>query len=407
MGQNPKGNLVVGQSGGPTAVINSSLRGVIDESRRHTEIKGIYGMLNGIEGLLNENLIDLRRQPPTTIRGLSSTPSAALGSCRFKLATNDYTRILEVLRAHNIRYFFYIGGNDSMDTSHKISQLAEKEGYELCIIGVPKTIDNDLEVTDHSPGYGSVARWVAVSTMEAGLDTAAIGVVDKVKVIEVMGRDTGWITAATTLGKRSEDDPPHLIYVPEVAFNHDKFVEDVRTVYDRLGFCVVTVCEGLKDESGKSLVESKSVIYTDAFGHKQLGGVGDYLCQLVATRLNLKARFDKPGTIQRVSMVLASKVDLKEAYTVGQAAVRQATKGENDKMVTLVRASSRTYRCATGLVELEKVAAATKAMPRDFINREGNGITEEYRRYAMPLIGGPLPEYIKVKKVFVPKKLRT
>jgi 6-phosphofructokinase 1 len=243
--------------------------------------------------------------------------------------------------------------------------------------------------------------------MEAGLDSAAIGVVDKVKIIEVMGRDTGWITAATTLGKTSEDDPPHLTYVPEIAFNHDRFVEDVKKVYDRLGFCVVTVCEGLRDESGESLVESKSVIYADAFGHKQLGGVGDHLCQLVATKLNLKARFDKPGTIQRVSMVLASKVDLKEAYIVGQVAVKQATKGETDKMVTLVRASSRTYRCTTGLVELEKVAAATKAMPRDFINREGNGITQEYRRYAMPLIGDPLPEYVKVKKVLIPKKLRT
>jgi 6-phosphofructokinase 1 len=405
MAEKLRGNLVVGQSGGPTAVINSSLQGVIEEARRHTEIKGIYGMLNGIEGLLDENMIDLRRQPRLTIKGLSSTPSAALGSCRYKLATNDYTRILELLTAHNIRYFFYIGGNDSMDTSHKISQLAEKEGYELHVIGVPKTVDNDLEVTDHSPGYGSVARWVAISTMEAGLDTVAIGVVDKVKVIEVMGRDTGWITAGTTLGKRSEDDAPHLTYVPEVAFIDDRFVEDVRKVYDRLGFCVITACEGLKDESGKSLVESKSAIDTDAFGHRQLGGVGDYLCQLVSTKLNLKARFDKPGTIQRVSMALASKVDLKEAYAVGQAAVKQATKGETDKMVTLVRAPRRRYRCTTGLVELEKVATATKAMPRDFINREGNGMTQEYRRYAMPLIGDSLPEYVKIKKVLVPKKL--
>nr|MDO8099048.1 6-phosphofructokinase [Candidatus Njordarchaeota archaeon] len=407
MAEKLSGNLIVGQSGGPTAVINSSLEGVIEEARRHPEIKGIYGMLNGVEGVLSENMIDLRKQPASTIKGLSSTPSAALGSCRHKLSPDDYTKILNVLRAHNIHYFFYIGGNDSMDTSHKISQMAGKENYDLWVIGIPKTIDNDLEVTDHSPGYGSVARWVAVSTMEAGLDTAAIGIVDKVKVIEVMGRDTGWITAATTLGKRSEDDPPHLIYVPEVPLNHDKFIEDVKKVYDRLGFCVVTVCEGLKDESGSPLVESKRAIDTDAFGHKQLGGVADYLCQYVASKLNIKARFDKPGTIQRVSMVLASKVDLKEAYTVGRVAVKQATMGETDRMVTLVRAPGKAYRCTTGLVALEKVASATKAMPRNFINKEGNGMTEEYRRYAMPLIGDPLPEYVKLKKVLVPKKLRT
>jgi 6-phosphofructokinase len=399
------GNLIVGQSGGPTAVINSSLQGVIEEARRHPEIKGIYGMLNGIEGVLNENIIDLRKQLGLTIKGLSSTPSAALGSCRHKLSPDDYAKILNVLRAHNIRYFFYIGGNDSMDTSHRISQIAGRESYDLRVIGVPKTIDNDLEVTDHCPGYGSVARWVAVSTMEAGLDTAAMGIVDKVKVIEVMGRDTGWITAATTLGKRSEDDPPHLTYVPEVPLNHGRFIEDVKKVYDRLGSCVITVCEGLKDESGSPLVESKKAIDTDAFGHKQLGGVADYLCQYVASKLNLKARFDKPGTIQRVSMMLASKADLKEAYTVGQEAVRQATKGETDKMITLVRAPSKSYRCTTGLVGLEKVANATKAIPRNFINKDGNGMTEEYRTYAMPLIGDPLPVYVRLKKVLVPKKL--
>jgi 6-phosphofructokinase 1 len=297
-----RGNLVVGQSGGPTAVINSSLAGVIEEARRHSEIKEVYGMLNGIEGILNEKMIDLRMEAKSTVERLTSTPSAALGSCRHRLAPEDYTKILNVLRAQNIRYFLYIGGNDSMDTSHKISQIAQKEGYELRVIGVPKTIDNDLEVTDHCPGYGSVARWVAVSTMEAGLDTAAIGIIDKVKVIEVMGRDTGWITAATTLGKSSEDDPPHLTYVPEVSFNNDRFLEDVKRVYERLGFCVITVCEGLKDESGESLVSSERAIDTDAFGHRQLGGVADYLCQLTASKLDLKARFDKPGTIQRVSM---------------------------------------------------------------------------------------------------------
>jgi 6-phosphofructokinase 1 len=401
-----KGNLVVGQSGGPTAVINSSLAGVLEEARRNSQIREMYGMLHGIEGVLNENLIDLKKEEQSTIRGLTSTPSAALGSCRHKLSPEDYIRILSVLQAHDIRYFFYIGGNDSMDTSHQVSQVCQKEGYELRAIGIPKTIDNDLEATDHSPGYGSVARWVATSTMEAGLDTAAIGIVDKVKVIEVMGRDTGWITAATTLGKRTDDDPPHLIYVPELPFDQDKFAEDVKKVYDRLGFCVITACEGLKDENGKFLV-SKSAIDADAFGHKQLGGVADHLCQIVSTRLGLKARFDKPGTIQRVSMALASKVDLKEAYMVGQAAVRQATNGETDKMITLVREPTKTYRCTTSIVELDRVANATKLLPREFINADGNGTTEMFQNYATPLIGDPLPEYVKLNKIPVPRKIGT
>ncbi|WXG43663.1 MAG: 6-phosphofructokinase [Promethearchaeati archaeon SRVP18_Atabeyarchaeia-1] len=401
-----KGNLVVGQSGGPTAVINSSLAGVVEEAKKYSHISEIYGMLYGIEGVLNEDLVDLRKESESTIRGLTSTPSSALGSCRHKLDPEDYARILNTLRAHDIRYFFYIGGNDSMDTSHRISQISQKEGYELRVIGVPKTVDNDLKATDHSPGYGSVARWVATSTIEAGLDAAAIGIVDKVKIIEVMGRDTGWIAAATTLGKRSEDDPPHLTYVPEIPFNDEKFIEDIRSACSRLGFCVVTACEGLRDESGEPVVASKRSIDTDAFGHRQLGGVADYLCQLVASRLNLKARFDRPGTIQRVSMALASKVDLKEAYLVGQVAVKQAVKGETDRMITLVREPSSSYRCTTGLVELEKVANSTKSLPRGFINNEGNGMTEEFHRYAIPLVGDPLPEYVKLNKIPVPKKVR-
>jgi 6-phosphofructokinase len=401
-----KGNLVVGQSGGPTAVINSSLAGVVEEAKKYSHISEIYGMLHGIEGVLNEDLVDLRKESESTIRGLTSAPSSALGSCRHKLDPEDYVRILNTLRIHDIRYFFYIGGNDSMDTSHRVSQISQKEGYELRVIGVPKTVDNDLEATDHSPGYGSVARWVATSTIEAGLDTAAIGIVDKVKIIEVMGRDTGWIAAATTLRKRSEDDPPHFTYVPEIPFNDEKFIEDIRSAYSRLGFCVVTACKGLRDESGEPVVASKRTIDTDAFGHRQLGGVADYLCQLVASRLNLKARFDRPGTIQRVSMTLASKVDLKEAYLVGQVAVKQAVKGETDRMITLVREPGSSYRCTTGLVELEKVANSTKSLPRGFINNEGNGMTEEFHRYAIPLVGDPLPEYVKLNKIPVPKKVR-
>jgi len=400
MAKKLKGNLIVGQSGGPTAVINNSLCGVIQEAQKHSDIENIYGMVHGIQGLLEENIIDLGRQKAGVIEGLRSTPSAALGSCRYKLQDEDYEKILHIFKKYNVRYFIYNGGNDSMDTAHKVGELAKSEGYELRCMGVPKTVDNDLGFTDHCPGYGSVGRWNAIATRDAGRDTEAIGIVDNVKIIETMGRNTGWITASTALGKDSEDSAPHLVYLPERVFDEEKFLADVESVYSRLGYALITVCEGLKDKDGKYLTASDRGIYSDAFGHKQLGGVADYLCNVVADNLDIKARFDKPGTIQRMSYLCMSQTDAEEAYMVGQAAVENAIEAATGYMVSLVRESNNPYKCTTGLVALEKVANAEKPVPDEFINEAGNFVTEAYIEYAKPLIGD-LPEYVRLEKIAV------
>jgi len=394
-------NLLVAQSGGPTAAINSSLCGIIVEAMQTGKVGGIYGAINGILGVLNEELVDLRQEDPTTILNLRKTPSAALGSCRYKLSERDYTKLMEVFAAHNISYFLYAGGNDSMDTAHKVAQLAAERNYDLHVMGVPKTVDNDLMVTDHCPGYGSVARFNAIAVRDSGLDTEAIYTTDTVKIVETMGRDTGWITASTALGKDGPDSAPHLIYLPERPFVSGKFLEDVKSVYDRLGRVVICVCEGLKDENGEYLKASTKQIDTDKFGHVQLGGVADYLVNLISENLNLKARYDKPGTIQRVSMICASQIDLDEAYRVGQVAISKAVDGESDKMVTLVRKGNDPYECETGLVDLEKVALRTKKVPDEFINKESNFVSQKFLEYAKPLIGGPLPEYAHLKKKMV------
>ncbi|MDQ7844475.1 MAG: 6-phosphofructokinase [Armatimonadota bacterium] len=392
-----RGKLVVGQSGGPTAVINASLAGVIQEAVQHEEITGIYGMRHGVEGLLREELIDLEAESAETVELLKHTPSAALGSCRHKLEEADYGRLLEILRAYDIRYFLYIGGNDSADTSHRLARLAQQEDYELRVIGIPKTVDNDLVGTDHCPGHPSVARWLAVSVRDAGLDTEAIGVVDTVKVIETMGRDTGWITAATALARTHEDAAPHLIYLPERPLRREQLLTDVEAVYRRLGHVVITVCEGQKDERGRYLAASTRAVDVDRFGHPQLGGAAAVLCDLIATELKLKARFDKPGTIQRVSAVLASPVDVEEAWRVGQAAVEQAVAGQTDQMVVLRRERDEPYRSGIGLVPLETVANRVRPVPDEFIAPAGNDVTEAYLRYIRPLIGGPLPAYARLR----------
>lgn len=397
-----RGNLIVGQSGGPTAVINSSLAGVVLEALEHEAIEEIYGMVHGVEGLLREEMLDLGRQSAATIEGLRSTPSAALGSCRHKLVGADYERLLTILRAHAIRYFIYIGGNDSADTAWRLGRLAADRGYDLRVMSVPKTIDNDLIETDHCPGYGSIARWLAIAVRDAGLDTEAIGVVDTIKVIETMGRDTGWITAATALARDHGDAAPHLIYLPERPFGRDRFLGDVERVYRRLGHAVITVCEGLRDEQGEYLSASGRGVDVDRFGHKQLGGVAGVLCAMIADGLGVKARWDKPGTIQRVSMLAASPVDLEEAYQVGRAAVRHAVEGRDGAMVTLVRESSDPYRCVTGLAPLERVANAERTVPDAFIAPDGSDVTEAFLAYARPLIGDRLPSYARLERSRVP-----
>jgi 6-phosphofructokinase 1 len=285
-----------------------------------------------------------------------------------------------------------------------MGKLAAERGYELRVMSVPKTIDNDLVETDHCPGYGSVSRWLAIAVRDAGLDTEAIGVVDTIKVIETMGRNTGWITASTALARDHADAAPHLIYLPERPLIRDRFLADVDRVYRKLGYAVITACEGLKDDRGQYVTASGKAVDTDKFGHKQLGGVAATLCDMIAEGLKIKARWDKPGTIQRVSMLAASPLDLEEAYTVGREAVRHAVEGRDGHMVTLARESNDPYRWTTGLAPLEKVANAERKVPDEFISPEGNDMTEAFLAYARPLIGGPLPAYARLEMARVPQR---
>ena len=399
------GKAVFAQSGGPTAVINSSICGAIEEARKHKEIVAMYGSIHGILGVLHENMIDLNRESPRTISLLRQTPSSSLGSSRYKLKEEDYDRILKVLAAHDIRYFFIAGGNDSMDTANRVFKMAREGGYELSVMGLPKTVDNDLPITDHCPGYGSVARWLALSVRDAGLDTEAIYTSDTIKVVETMGRNAGWITAATALARQQPNDAPHIILLPEIPFSRDKFLSDVERVYRKLGYALITCCEGLRDENGDYLTASQRSLDTDRFGHRQLGGVGETLCGIIADGLKIKARADKPGTIQRVSALLASPVDVEEAYATGAQAVKHAVEGKSGWMVTLEREPGAEYACKTGIVSLEEVANREKKVPREFINAEGTGVTGAFLEYVTPLIGSPLPEYARLEKHFVKKRL--
>jgi 6-phosphofructokinase len=398
------GNMVIGQSGGPTAVINSSVCGAVQEATRHDAIAEIYGMLHGIQGLLQEDLVDLRREDPATVEGLKRTPSAALGSCRYKLSDQDYQQVVEVCRAHNIRYFFYIGGGDTMHNTHQIGQLAAAGGYEMRVMGIPKTIDNDLALTDHAPGFGSTARYEAIIFSEMVRDTMALRYTEVVKVVETMGRNSGWVTAASAM---ADDYAPDLIYVPERPFVKDKFLSDVEAVYKRQGYVVIAACEGLKNPNGGLVAAFQEDMNVDAFGHPELGGLGQYLVDLIVAELNLKTRLDKPGTMQRSSGVCISEVDSQEAYMVGREAVRQAAGGSSGYMVTLVRQPGEVYGATTGLAPLEEVANVEKLLPDEFINPDGNFVTEAFKAYTRPLLGGPLPDYVTLAAHRVPKRLRT
>ncbi len=399
-----RGNLVAGQSGGPTAVVNASLAGLVDEALRHEVIEGIYGMRFGIEGLVHEDLIDLRRESAETLARLKHTPSAALGSGRYKVSEEDCQQILKVLRAHNIRFFLYIGGNGSADVALRVARFADAQDYELRVLGIPKTVDNDLVETDHCPGHPSVARWIAIAVRDAGRDTEAIGRVDSVKVIETMGRDTGWIAASSALARERDDDAPHLIYVPERPFNQQRFLGDVDRVYRQRGHVVIVIGEGVRDERGEYLAASRRSVDLDRAGRPQLGGAGAVLCELIASELGIKARFDKPGTVQRVSGVLASPVDVDEAYRVGVAAVRHAVAGRTQAMVTLVRERTAEYQSTTGLTPLERVAFATRQLPDAFVAETGTDITPAYLKYIRPLIGEALSPYARLASVPVPKR---
>jgi len=414
MSEELEGNCLVAQSGGPTSVINASLAGVVAEALNHECIEEIYGGVNGVLGILNEQLVDLAAETQQTIRALRHTPGAALGTCRFKLKSQqDYDRVLQVLEAHNIRYFFYAGGNDSQDTADKISKLAQERGYDLRVIGIPKTIDNDLVTTDHTPGYGSVIKYIATTVKEIACDNAAMGQYDLVQIIEVMGRNAGWIAAGAALAK-SRDEPnaaPHLIYLPEVAFSAEKFISDVQHVLQKEKYCVVVVGEGLVDADGNFV--STASASADAFGHSQLGGAGEYLRGLVEETLQIKARAVSLGMAQRAAVHCSSQTDNDEAYLAGQAAVEAAIAGETDKMVTLVRGDGETYTCETGLTPLAEIANGVKKLPESWINEDGVSMNYNFYKYALPLIQGEVkvpfengvPVLAKLKMVKIPRKL--
>lgn len=415
-----KGRAIVAQSGGPSTVINASACGVIQTVLKNPDVfTGIYGSLNGILGVLREDLYDLGRETPADIEALKRTPSAALGSCRHKLKSldksrADYERIVEVLRAHDIRYFFYAGGNDSMDTADKVAKLAGEMGYEMVAIGVPKTIDNDLAYTDHTPGYGSVAKFNATAVMEAGRDTESLYTHDTCTVHEVMGRNAGWIAAATGLARREAQDAPHLIYLPEAPFAADRFVADVRACLKEFGRCFIACGEGLKDAQGRYIAEAGGAFAKDAFGHAQLGGAADALRAIIEAEVGVKCRTNRAGTAQRNAMHFASATDVAEAYRVGQAAVQAALDGVHGKMVTLVRHDDGgRYRCTTGLADLSAVANGEKFVPPEFINADGNGVTEAFKDYLRPLVQGQaeiavgpdgLPVYVRLQKHMVAKR---
>lgn len=413
----PKMNAFYAQSGGVTAVINASACGVIETARRHkNRIGKVYAGRNGIIGALTEDLIDTSRESASAIAALRHTPAGAFGSCRYKLKGLEenraqYQRLIDVFKAHDIGYFFYNGGGDSADTCLKVSQLSETLGYPIQAIHVPKTVDNDLPVTDCCPGFGSVAKYVAVSVREASFDVASMAKTStKVFVLEVMGRHAGWIAAAGALAADAKTDLPIVILFPEVTFDKAKFLARVDSMVKKYGYCSVVVSEGVKGADGKFLSDQG---LRDAFGHAQLGGVAPAVANMVREGLNLKFHWGVADYLQRAARHIASGTDVAQAYAVGKAAVELALKGRNAVMPTIVRKSQKPYQWTLGVAELKDVANKEKFMPRDFITEDGFQITQKCRDYLAPLIRGEdfppfkdgLPRYVILKNVALPKKL--
>jgi ATP-dependent phosphofructokinase / diphosphate-dependent phosphofructokinase len=414
-----KKNAFYAQSGGVTAVINASACGVIETARRHpAQIGKVYAGRHGILGALTEDMIDTGKESKATIAALRYTPGGAFGSARYKLAGLEknraqYERLIDIFRAHDIGYFFYNGGNDSMDTAQKVSEIAVQMDYPIQCIGVPKTIDNDLPVTDCCPGFGSAAKYIAVSTKEAALDVASMARTStKVFVLEVMGRHAGWMAAAGGLANEKTGEAPHIILFPEIAFDKATFLAKVKATVEKRGYCVVVVSEGVKDASGKFLAEAGG---KDAFGHAQLGGVGPVVAQMTQAALGYKFHWAVADYLQRSARHIASQVDVDQAYAVGKAAVELALKGKNAVMPIIVRKSAKPYRWTIGEAPISAIANQEKKVPRNFITADGFGITPLCRRYLLPLIGGEgyppyrngLPAYATLKGVSVPKRLKT
>ena len=415
------GNLLVAQSGGPTAVINASVAGVIQEAGIHPEqIEEIYGGLNGIYGILNENLIDLNEEKARTIEELKHTPAAALGTCRYKIqfkknpeqAARDMDRLFDVFKAHNIRYFFYAGGNDSQDTNNKLHHEAIKRGFPMRCIGVPKTIDNDLPHTDHTPGYGSAAKYNATTVMEVSQDVASMATDDgSCCFIEVMGRAAGWLAAATVLAKRKPTDGPHIILLPEIEVHEESFLAKIKESVDQLGYCIVVVGEGVKDKDGNEFGADKTRL--DSFGHPVLSGAAEALGEIVHGKLDIKTRTVKLGYAQRAAAHFASQQDVDEAVACGRAAVRAAVEGKSGFMVTIDRRADDPYEYSTGLHPLGDIALVERTVPRDWISEDGWLPNDQFIRYVAPLVRGRLdlptkgglPKFAQLSRLPVEKML--
>lgn len=411
-------NAFYAQSGGVTAVINASACGVIETARKNkTKIGKVYAGRNGIIGALTEDLIDTSKESAKAIAALRYTPSGAFGSCRFKLKSleqnrREYERLIEVFEAHNIGYFFYNGGGDSADTCYKVSQLSQQMGYPVQAIHVPKTVDNDLPITDNCPGFGSVAKYVAVSIREAAFDVASMAKTStKIFVMEVMGRHAGWIAAAGGLATEKAGDAPHIILFPEIEFEQEAFLKKVDQSVKKYGYCALVVSEGVKNKEGQFLAEAGG---KDAFGHAQLGGVAPVIAQMIKDKLGYKYHWAVADYLQRAARHIASKTDVDQAYAVGKAAVQMALKGKNAVMPAIVRKSDNPYKWTIDEADLSKVANVEKFMPRDYITKDGFHITEKCRKYLSPLIKGEdyppykngLPQYVTLKNVAVKQKLK-
>jgi 6-phosphofructokinase 1 len=413
-----KKNILYAQSGGVTPVINATACGVIETARKHPgRIGKVYAGKDGIIGILREELIDTSKELKSSISALRHTPGGGFGSCRYKLKSieeskREYERLIEVLRAHDIGYFFYNGGGDSADTAYKVSQIGQKMGFPVQCIGVPKTIDNDLPVTDNCPGFGSVAKYVAVSILEASLDVESMASSStKVFVMEVMGRHAGWIAAASGLAAREEGDPPHVILFPEVPFRQREFLKKVKHAVENYGYCSIVVSEGVRNTKGQFLADAGT---RDAFGHAQLGGVAPVVANLVREKLGYKYHWAVSDYLQRSARHVASKTDVEQAYAVGAAAVELALEGKSGVMPVIKRVSNNPYRWKIGETSLGRVANREKMMPKSYISSDGFGITPAAQRYLAPLIRGEdyppydrdgLPKYVRMRKVLAKKKL--
>ncbi len=413
----PAKNAFYAQSGGVTAVINASACGVIEAAREHPDQIGtVYAGANGILGALHEELIDTAKESAETIAALRHTPAGAFGSARYKLKgleenRAEYERLIEVFKAHDIGYFFYNGGGDSQDTAHKVSQLGEAMGYPVTCIGVPKTVDNDLPITDTCPGFGSVAKYIAVATREAGLDVASMAETStKVFILETMGRHAGWIAAAAALAREAEGDPPHVILLPEVPLDEQRFLDRVRESVEQFGYCVVVVSEGVKTADGRFLADQGT---RDAFGHVQLGGVAPTVATMIKNALGYKYHYAIADYLQRAARHIASATDVEQAYALGRAAVEYALSGRNAIMPTIVRESDEPYRWHIGEVPLADVANVEAKMPAEYIDESGFFVTEACLRYLRPLIAGEdyppyrkgLPDYARLRAEKVAKRL--